>query len=244
MPRRFATGPAAHADAPQPVPVVVRVAVVDHREMVRLGFGMQLQHIGGYALVLAVATGEELLAGLRAGAAVDVALVHVRGEGLDGLATLGLLHHHHPHLRTLALCEVADEELTLRAVRAEALGVLLADAGVEELRHALADACAGRVHGNALVKRALLVRARRDGPQRTPLLSRREFEVLCWAAHQARYTLPAIAHHMRLKLSTVKTHMNAVRHKLRARTYSEAMRRGRKIGLLPEVPTNARVLRW
>lgn len=186
----------------------------------------------GCALVLAVATGEALLAALRQGVAVDVVLVYLPANGPEGFATLGLLHARYPALRVLALCATATEDTVARAIRLDALGVVQGDA-VAALRAALADVKEGRFHVNELVKGLLMLRAQQVAQRGAarPLLSARELETLAWKA--AHFSESAIARKMHVKPSTVHTNMKHVREKLHVRSADAAVRSAQRKGLLP-----------
>jgi DNA-binding NarL/FixJ family response regulator len=209
-----------------------RVALVDPNEIHRLGLAEAMRMVEGCALVLAVATGEALLAALRQGVAVDVVLVHLPANGPEGFATLGLLHARYPALRVLVVCVIATEGTVARAIRLHALGVVQGDA-VAELRAALDDVKAGRFHVNTLVKGLLMLRAQQVAQRGAarPLLSARELETLAWKA--AHYSESAIARKMHVKPSTVHTNMKHVRQKLHVRSADAAVRSAQRRGLLP-----------
>lgn len=250
MPRRPATRTVVHPGSPSKGrPRVVtagptrsgvtvaekaaRVAVVDHREMQRLGVSEAMRVAEGCALVLAVATGEALLAALRQGAAVDVVLVHLPAKGAEGFTILSLLHARYPALRVLAVCATATEETVARAINLHALGVVQEDVSVADLRAALDDVKAGRFHVNALVKGLLKQRAQQVAQRGAarPLLSGRELETLAWRA--AHYSESGVARKMNVKTSTVHTHMKKVRNKLHVRSADAAVRSAQRKGLLP-----------
>jgi DNA-binding NarL/FixJ family response regulator len=210
-----------------------RVAVVDPREMHRLGVAEAMRVAEGCALVLAVATGDALLAALRQGAAVDVVLVHLPANDLEGFTILGLLHTRYPAVRVLAVCAHATKETVARAILLHVLGVVQEDVSVADLRAALDDVKAGRFHMNALGKELLKLRAQQvaqRGAQR-PLLSDRELETLKWKA--AHYSESGVARKMHVKTSTVHTNMKHVREKLHVRSGVAAVRRAQRMGLLP-----------
>jgi DNA-binding NarL/FixJ family response regulator len=216
---------------------VVRVAVVDHRELQRRGVSDALREAKGCALVVAADTGDVLLTALAEGVAVDVALVYVERERPEGFHTLGILQNRHPEVRTLAVCATATDEITARALRVNALGMVQEDVKVPELYVALAEVGAGRIHVNAHVKGLLTRRVRQltpRGPDR-PLLTKREVETLLWKA--AHLSESEIANKMFLKPSTVHTNMRDIRAKLHVRSGAAAVRSAQQQGLLPRVIT-------
>ncbi|MBK8498873.1 MAG: response regulator transcription factor [Flavobacteriales bacterium] len=233
MPRRPANDPAANATTD--APALVRVAVVDDRDAMRRGIGDQLREIGGYELRVSVATGEGLLGALRQGTMVDVALVHEHLGGLDGTAVVGLLKHSFPQVRVLATCEVKDDILTARAYSAGACGVLLTRLGVTELRNALTDACAGRLHVNPLMHALLTTRSFRllRGERREKhLLSPRELELLQWMAKLPGYSQEVLARRMHVKLSTIRSFMKNIFRKLGVHNGPAAVHAALKRGLI------------
>ena len=142
----------------------------------------------------------------------------------------------------MALCEDMDNEATIRAVRADALAVLLERSDVEELRAALTDVCAGRLHANAVLRWALVQGTRSAGrscKDRAPHLTARQLEALCWQLHHARYSGTAIAERMHMELTSLKTHLRAARAKFKVRTSVEAARRAEELGLFDYLPVFA-----
>lgn len=237
MPRRPANTPIVRPRVERGVTEVplIRVAVVDDREAMRRGIGELLREMGGYELRVSVATGEGLLATLRQGTLVDVALVHQHFGGLGVPAIAGMLQRSFPQVRVLAMCEVKDDEFTARAFRVGACGVLLTRLGVAELRNALTDACAGRMHVNPVMHALLTMRSfrlLRGQRKERPVLSPRELEVLHWTWKMPGCDQRAIARRMNVKLSTVRSFMKSILRKLGVHSAYAAVREAMKRGML------------
>lgn len=208
--------------------------MVDDRDVVRRGYA-NLLHDLGCEVVVSVARGEELLAALRRGAEVDLALVHLRLEGLGGLATLALLHRSYPLLYRVGLCGNVEEEELRLAYAAGVSAILLERDALLEWRSLLMSARAGCFHMNALARPLLVRRGGRKAPRAradAPKLTERELEVLSWKARRWELTRRGIAMHMRVKMSTVRSHFKRIYKALGVNDCTAAIREARRQGLL------------
>ncbi len=218
---------------PEHVPAVPRVAVVDGRDIVRRGLADLLKE-QGYAVVLSVERGEELLTALKCGLCVDLAVVHRVLEGLGGQATLALLAQGHPAVRVLAVCDAVDDIATLRAYDAGVRGVMRLGAGKSSWAAALADARAGRVHLNEVLERLITggQRPQRAEP-RCPELTARELETIQWFLCKPGSTQREVAEEMGVDVSTVHEHLKNIYRKWGVHHLAEALLYALHHGLYP-----------
>ena len=204
---------------------MIRVLIADDQEMVRMGFRMILDAQDDIEVVADVANGVDAVRQARE-LRPDVCLLDIRMPELDGLAVT----------KQLAGPEVADplkvvvvttfdlDEYVHTALRNGASGFLLKDAGPALLIEAVRAAD----RGDALVSPQITVRLLKhfdSKPARPAVeapsepLTARETDVVKATARGLTNT--EIGTELFLSLSTVKTHLASVQHKLGARNRVE-----------------------
>ena len=225
--------PTARTPVPAHVPAkaLIHVAVADRHPAMRLGWKIMLDEIGGYTVTVSVADGEGLVAACKAGTPVDIALIDLHMEGMNGYTTLAWLHEERPQVRTVAVCHVPDDMATKRALQLHANGVLVQAAEPEELAAALHDVALIGFHRNTLVDRLLLhpdgtprtLKELRGTPREKSPLCKREEELLIWWAHPDGLSNRAIAVRMGITLGTLKVYSRNIHAKLGIGTRAEAV---------------------
>jgi DNA-binding NarL/FixJ family response regulator len=201
----------------------LRVLLADDQAMVRSGFRLILDSQPDITVAAEAADGTQTVA-LAQEIRPDVCLVDIRMPGLDGIEVT----------RTLAGPDVADplrvvivttydtDEYVYGALHAGAVGFLLKDAGPALLIEAVRAASAG----DALISPSVTVRLlqhltanRHPTATAANQLSERELDI---ARNIAKgRTNHEIAAELFISLSTVKTHITRIQHKLRARNRVE-----------------------
>ena len=157
----------------------------------------------------------------------DVVLAEAGLRRLDGIALVRRIREQAPEIRTVLFTVDPDEELTLRALRAGANGVLSKDMRLESIGRALL----GVKHGEAAISRHLalaLIEQFRHIPEgfagmrpvRSPLTPR-EWEVLDLVSTGA--TTHEIAAALVLTEDTVYSHVKSILRKLGVHTRAEAV---------------------
>ncbi|MFE3549396.1 response regulator [Streptomyces kronopolitis] len=207
----------------------ISVVIADDQEMVRMGFRMILESQHDIEVLDDVIDGRAALdavARLRP----DVLLLDIRMPAVDGLevtrrlSELAAAHPEHgPRPRIVIVTTFDLDEYVHAALRDGASGFLLKDASPALLVEAVRAAAAG----DSLVSPAITVRLLRrlapaaGRPARTPRdpLTEREQDVV--RALAGGLTNAEIAGELFVSLSTVKTHLANVQHKLDARNRVE-----------------------
>ncbi|MDT8306315.1 MAG: response regulator transcription factor [Anaerolineae bacterium] len=123
-----------------------------------------------------------------------------------------------------------DAALAPDALAAGARGLLLREAGKEQLRRALQAVDAGLIALDPAILAALQPDPRPDGPPLAEPLSAREEEVLQLLAEGMSNR--AIAQALDISEHTVKFHVNAIMTKLDAQSRTEAVVRATRLGLI------------
>lgn len=199
---------------------MIRVLLADDQEMVRTGFRLILSAEDGIEVVGEAGNGVDAVARARA-LQPDVVLMDIRMPELDGLEATRQLTADAAPPRIVVVTTFDLDEYVYGALRAGACGFLLKDAGPRLLVEAVRAAAAGE----ALVSPAVTVRLLEHFSEPTRpasvdgVLSPRELDVVRSVARGR--TNAEIAAELFVSLSTVKTHLTNVQHKLDARNRTE-----------------------
>ncbi|KUO18061.1 response regulator [Streptomyces dysideae] len=200
----------------------IRVLIADDQELVRMGFRLILGAQVGIEVVGEAADGAacvELARRLRP----DVCLVDIRMPKLDGLDVTRALAGpgvHNP-MRVVVITTFDQDDYVHTALRNGACGFLLKDAAPSLLIEAVRAAA----RGDALVSPAVTVRLlkelvpTRPEPDAACPLTERELDVVRLVA--VGRTNQEICQQLVLSLSTVKTHLANIQHKINARNRVE-----------------------
>lgn len=230
--------PVAVSDVPSPArPVistaeaVIRVLLIDDHAMVREGLERMMQDQPDLQVVGAGANGTE---GLRliADLQPDVVLCDLQLPDMSGVEVIAKVRTHFPEIRCLVVTTYDDDESIYEGFKAGAKGYVLKDVSATELANAVRAAARGESLLQPIVARKLVEGfgelARQGGIVET--LTEREIEVLRALASGARNK--EIAFSLGLSESTIKTHLASIFGKLSVTTRTEAVAKGRDLGLI------------
>jgi DNA-binding NarL/FixJ family response regulator len=204
--------------------VTIRVLIADDQEMVRAGFRAIIDAQPDMEVVADAADGVEAVSATRR-LRPDVCLFDIRMPRLDGLEATRILlsgGEDAPAPRIVVVTTFDTDEYVYGALKSGAAGFLLKDSGPTLLIEAVRAAASGE----ALVSPSVTVRLlrhlsgpARQGPEVEQVLTERELDVV---EHVARgRTNAEIAEALFVSVSTVKTHLEAVRLKLGVRNRTE-----------------------
>nr|WP_281171201.1 response regulator transcription factor [Glycomyces arizonensis] len=195
--------------------------IADDQEMVRAGFRAIIDAQSDMEVVADAADGVEAVAQARRHRP-DVCLFDIRMPRLDGLEATRTLLANGPGPRIVVVTTFDTDEYVYGALRSGATGFLLKDSGPTLLVEAVRAAAGGESLVSPSVTVRLLERLTEPvvrGPRADEVLTERELDVV---EHVARgRTNAEIAGALFVSVSTVKTHLEAVRMKLGARNRTE-----------------------
>jgi DNA-binding NarL/FixJ family response regulator len=197
------------------------VLIADDQEMVRAGFRAIIDAQSDMEVVADAADGVEAVAQARRHGP-DVCLFDIRMPRLDGLEATRTLLANGSGPRIVVVTTFDTDEYVYGALRSGATGFLLKDSGPTLLVEAVRAAAGGESLVSPSVTVRLLERLTEPvarGPKAEDVLTERELDVV---EHVARgRTNAEIAEALFVSVSTVKTHLEAVRMKLPARNRVE-----------------------
>jgi DNA-binding NarL/FixJ family response regulator len=212
-----------------------RVALLEDRLAVAQALAVLLRQTPGLRFV-GYANSEGTLHELLAGATVDVLLVDLQLDGVDGLAVVERATAHWPRMRWVALTDAPDDERLAAAVRAGALGLVVTSAEPDALIGAIHGAYRDETHIPPAMLTRLLRRtaggaadAPAEPPARRPLarLTARERDVLD-ALMQGRSRADTAAW-LGMSPNTVRTHIQNILRTLGVDSVSAAVAFARRL---------------
>src|ERR671935_3204467 len=148
----------------------IRILIADDHDVVRQGLRTFLELDPELEVVGEAADGREAVR-LAHRLRPDVVLMDLLMPELDGIAATQTIKQELPDVEVVALTSVLEDASVVGAMRAGAIGYLLKDTRVEELRRAVRAAAAGQVQ----LSPAAAARLVREGraPERPEALSER-----------------------------------------------------------------------
>lgn len=202
-----------------------RVMVAEDDSLLRNTLGELLQLDPELALVSTVPNGEQAVAEAHI-LKPDVILMDIEMPRLNGIEATRRIRERLPEVQVVILTKFGDDEKVFAAIKAGALGYLLKDAGLDEIRRAVIAAKNGEgVLSPVLVSKVLgefnrLTQVATKNRELFAELSRREVEVLELLATGMKNAL--IADKLCLSEKTVKTHVGSILRKLHVNDRTEA----------------------
>ncbi len=219
---------------------MIRVAVVDDQEMIRLGLRTIIDAQPDLELVGEAADG---LAALRLldEVAADVVLMDIRMPGIDGVEATRRLRRTHPAeaLKIVVLTTFDQDETVLAALRAGANGFLSKGVGPAELAARITEVAAGGGALSSVAAAALIghvadeqaIPTDAEMIHRFAALTPRERDVV--AAIVTGLGNAEIAAQMYLSPFTVKTHANRAMAKVHAKDRAQLVSFAVRAGIRP-----------
>lgn len=212
---------------------MIRVLIVDDHQLVVEGLQLSLQQADDVSCVATANDGAEALRCLDR-TEVDVVLLDINMEGMNGLEACRAIHTRHPAIKILALSTIKDAGTIKAMLKQGALGYLLKSAASAELLQAVRKVHQGERYYSqevaAVVMDSLGGASARPSSTVLPALTRREREVLKLIIDE--YTTAEIAEALSIKFGTVETHRRNLLVKLGARNTAGLVRIGLEYGLL------------
>jgi DNA-binding NarL/FixJ family response regulator len=207
-----------------------RVLIADDHPIFRDGLRGLLESVG-IEVVGEAATGEEAVERAEA-LQPDVVLMDLSMPGTNGIEATRRIVEAMPRANVLVVTMYEDDESVFAALRAGARGYLLKGADQEETLRAIRAVAHGEaIFGPGVAERLIrYFAAPRPEPSRLfPELTEREVEILRLIA-QGR-TNPEIAEGLVLSLKTVRNHVSNICGKLQVADRTQAVLRAREAGL-------------
>jgi len=211
---------------------MLRVAIVDDHQIVRVGFRELLDDEQDIEVSFEAASGEEALDRLRR-IGCDVLLLDINLPGKSGIEVLRQVRERHAQVRVLILSGYPEESFALVMIRNGAGGYLSKDCDQAELVHAIRMVAQGRRYVSAKTAEILANEVSGDRPGAAhETLSERELQVFLRLARGESVT--HIADHLFLSVKTVSTYRSRLIEKLGVTSNAELATYAIRHGLIPD----------
>jgi NarL family two-component system response regulator LiaR len=207
-------------------PLLIRVMLVDDHTLVRRGLATFLKVYPDLELVGEAEDGESAIH-LCAELMPDVLLMDMILPGMDGATATHTIRRQFPSIQVLMLTSFKDAPLVKRTLQAGAIGYILKDISAEDLARAIRAAHAGYGTLSHQVTQASMTRSLSLNDE----LTEREREVLMLLVQGLSNT--AIAKHLLVSPSTIKSHVGHILAKLGVASRTEAAALAVRVGLTP-----------
>ncbi len=207
--------------------MVIRVLLADDHSIVRKGLRMFLRRDPELTVVGEASDGVEAVE-LSRQLRPDVVLMDLLMPVMDGIAAISAIRSELPDTEVIALTSVLESAAVVGAVRAGAIGYLLKDTKVSELRKAIKSAAAGQVQLSPQASAYLMREVR--APETTEALTEREMEVLRLLVQGKANK--EIARELQIVEDTVKAHVKHILAKLGVQSRTQAVLSAIRLGLV------------
>jgi len=159
----------------------------------------------------------------------DILIIDLRLPGLDGLDVTRRVHRDFPSTAIVVLSMHSSDSYVSRAFRNGALGYVLKNADIMELR----DAIVSVLNGKRFISKGLRNRAQREPipADRYELLTTREREILQMVGEGL--TMSEISETLSISIRTVEKHRSNLMQKLEVKNYADLIRFALQRGLIP-----------
>ncbi len=211
-----------------------KVMIVEDDALLRATLGELIRLEADLDLVSSASNGEQGVAEAHV-VRPDVILMDIDMPKLNGIDATRKIKAALPDTQVIILTKFGDDANVFNAIKAGAVGYVLKDAGLSEIRTAIEAAC----HGEGFLSPVLVTKVLGEFNRLTQVaaknrelfseLSRREVEVLELIASGAKNA--AIADKLCLSEKTVKTHVGSILRKLHVNDRTEAALVAQKHGI-------------
>lgn len=213
----------------------IRILLAEDETLLRRSLAELLQLEQDFQLVGQVGNGA-LAVGEASKTRPDVVLMDIEMPQMNGIEATRRIKEAHPETEVVILTKFGDDENVFAALKAGALGYLLKDAGLDEIRasiraaHQQEGALSPALVGRVLKEFGRLTQAAQENRALFAELTRREVEVLELLGAGLRNR--AIAEKLFLSEKTVRNHISSIFQKLHLNDRTEAALLAQKHGLV------------
>jgi DNA-binding NarL/FixJ family response regulator len=197
--------------APNSTPHQIRLLLADDHQVIIDGLKSLLREHHDIRIVGEALSGEHVLAH-PALYSVDVAMIDIGMQGINGIEVAKILHAQHPHIKILMLTLHDQRAMILESINAGATGYLLKNAGQQELLTAIRRVAAGKKYFSSEVATTIVEEASTKTETTHEILTEREIEITKLLLQEL--SCAEIGERLYISARTVETHRRNIMHKL------------------------------
>jgi DNA-binding NarL/FixJ family response regulator len=206
----------------QPIPEMIRVAIIEDHRDIREGLATMFKFTDGYRCTAGYRSMEEALERIRSDLP-DVVLVDIGLPGMNGIEGIRILKERHPGMLLLMLTVYEDDEYIFDALCAGASGYLLKKTAPARLIESVREAMNGGAPMSPEIARKVikLFRDIRPPDRADHHLTPHETRLLKMLVEGHNYKTAAAE--LGVSVTTVAFHMRNIYDKLQVHSKSEAV---------------------
>lgn len=156
---------------------MINIVIVDDHELFREGLVLVLGQVDNFNIVADYNSGDEFLKHIDS-LEVDVVLMDIKMEGLNGIETTIKLKEIKPDIKVIAVTMFVEDSYYLQMINAGAHGFVLKKAGKYELMQAVTEVNSGGNFFSQEILKKMAFKAINKEVEKEKALSPREVEVL------------------------------------------------------------------
>lgn len=214
-------------------PDLINILIVDDHKIVRDGIISSLKNFENLNVVGEASNGKAVL-DLLARKPVDVVLMDISMEDMDGIEATGIIRNNYPDAKILALTMHEDESHIVRMLKAGAMGYILKNVSMDGLIKAIQTVARGEAYFSRKVSDTIMARfvSAKTAKKSTGFdhLTKREKEILKLIAEGL--TNHEIAERLFISSRTVDTHRRNLIQKLQVKNTAGLVRMAIKNGIV------------
>jgi len=185
---------------------MIRILLAEDHAILRDGLKMMLANESGMEVVAECTNGKEVQKILEK-TTIDLAILDINMEGMDGLETAGYIHENFSDVKIMMLSMLDNENFVHKSFKAGAIGYVLKNTKREEFLNAVKEVAAGNPYVSHKISAAMVKKITFSIMEDQKLnldLSKRELEILSLIAEG--YTNGEMADKTFTSKRTVETH--------------------------------------
>lgn len=207
----------------------IRVLLVDDHTVLRDGLKSLLDYETDIDVIGDASNGREAIAAVEA-LNPDIVITDISMPGLNGIESVRILRHNHPHLKLIILSMHASQEYVVQALQAGANGYVVKQADASEVLAAIRAVMTGGAYLSPTVSKYLIddYLSHTTVEMTGPKLTTREREVAQLLAEGN--STRTISEVLTISIKTVETHRMNIMKKLNAKNQTDIIRYALKKG--------------
>jgi DNA-binding NarL/FixJ family response regulator len=185
--------------------------LADDHQVVIDGLKSLLREHSDIRIVGEALSGEQVLAH-PALPSVDVAMIDIGMQGMNGIEVAKILRERHPAIKILMLTLHDQRAMILESINAGATGYLLKNTGQHELLAAIRRVAAGKKYFSSEVATTIVEQASTKTSKPLEILTEREIEITKLLLQEL--SCAEIGERLYISARTAETHRRNIMHKL------------------------------
>ncbi len=197
---------------------MINIAVVDDHELFREGLVLVLSQIEDLNIVADFESGNTLLSAINE-LEVDIILMDINMEGLNGIETTLKVKAINPELKIIAVTMFVEDSYYLQMINAGAHGFVLKKAGKYELGKAIHEVYHGGNYFSQEILQKMALKAMNEDSDKENKLTIREMEVLQLICKG--FSTKEISEKLFLSQKTIEVHRSNIMRKSKQKNVAQ-----------------------